>query len=64
MQCAQTSVANPFAVNILKRFTNNTKGVQKVRGKVSSCPYFCKSAEINSYSYKDKHNLYLYAALA
>ena len=40
MQCAQTSVANPFAVNILKRFTNKTKGVQKVRGKVSSCPYF------------------------
>ena len=40
------------------------KGVQKGCGKVLSCPYlslFCKLAELNSYSYIDKHNLYIYS---
>ena len=44
-------------------FTNCTKGRSKSSRKSAIIFLFCKSAELNYYSYTDKHNLYLYSKL-
>ena len=59
---------NDFLINLSRYYTMGTntserlatKGVQKVRGKVPLF-LFCKSAELNYYSFLDKHDLYLYS---